>query len=483
MKTSRDIMKSIRDNWKLDALQECNDKYFYSFDDVNSILSNDKCYVIGRKGMGKTAMCQHVLHAKSYNHFAEKLSFKNFPFNELYALQDNEYTAQSQYISLWKYLIYSSVCKMMSTNENIEESTREVLLQLYPKNSANQLSRKIKEWTSLEFGLDVLGSGGNFKVERDIQEKKTLTWIEKIDLLEDIICNYCDESKYYIIFDELDEDYTDVYNQNNIKQYDFLLTGLFKAVQDVKTTFRDTKLNIMPIVFLRDDIYTRLNDADKNKWSDFKIDLDWNTYRIKQLLAFRISKDAEEPSLSSNFKEAWNTIFEYGQISYGGNQGKLATKFDFICNSTYLRPRDFIKYIQACCKLSLEKGEKYISNETIKNVDREFSNYFLSEICDEIYPILPDIKEIFNILSNIRKQLIKPSEFMTVFCNKVDDGTIKENNAQKVLKILFDFSIIGNQHVTLKSVMFFRYLHTNMTYNPQESIVIHRGLLKALQIF
>ena len=62
-------------------------------------------------------------------------------------------------------------------------------------------------------------------------------------------------------------------------------------MQDVKNTFNATRLNICPIVFLRDDIYALIKDADKNKWRDFKIEIESSAEKIKRLLAYRISKD------------------------------------------------------------------------------------------------------------------------------------------------------------------------------------------------
>lgn len=103
-------------------------------------MSNQKCYVIGRKGAGKSAICEYIVKQKSYNSFSVKLSFKNYPFNELYSLQNEKYTQPNQYITLWKYLIYSNICKMMVENENIENSVRVELEKLYPRNSLKLLS-------------------------------------------------------------------------------------------------------------------------------------------------------------------------------------------------------------------------------------------------------------------------------------------------------------------------------------------------------
>lgn len=200
-----ETIKRIAANWKLDARFEDN-RYFYNYNEVDQILNNNKCYVIGRKGAGKTAICEHILKTSGYDFFSEKLGFKNFPFNELYGLTNGKYTQPNQYITIWKYLIYSTVCRLMVGNEGIDGEVRGMLEKLYPKNDLKQLARRISEWTSAEFGATVLGTGGSVKVARQVSEN-AIPWIEKTDILEDIIINHCDKSKYYIVFDELDEDY------------------------------------------------------------------------------------------------------------------------------------------------------------------------------------------------------------------------------------------------------------------------------------
>ena len=199
------LLAKIASGWKLEAKME-DSMYFYNYKEVQTILDNKRCYVIGRKGAGKTAICSHIVKERSYDYFSERLTFKNFPFNELYGLRNEKYTAPNQYITIWKYLIYSSVCKMMVNNERIDGEVRHQLSQIYPKNDVKQLARKVSEWTSAEFGVNILGNGGNLKTSREISSPvKAIEWIDKVNILEDIIINYCDDSKYYIVFDELDE--------------------------------------------------------------------------------------------------------------------------------------------------------------------------------------------------------------------------------------------------------------------------------------
>ena len=60
-----------------------------------------------------------------------------------------------------------------------------------------------------------------------------MPWIDRVETLQNIIARYIDESQYYIIFDELDEDYRDWADKEASERYTALLIGLFKAVQDI----------------------------------------------------------------------------------------------------------------------------------------------------------------------------------------------------------------------------------------------------------
>ncbi len=474
------IFTNIINGWKLEAKLE-DPRYFFSYREVDMILQNKKCYVIGRKGSGKSAICQHIIATKDYNTFSSKLSFKQFPFNVLYELQDGQFTGSNQYITIWKFIIYSSVLKMMASNNGIDNIIKEALSSLFPKNSTKDLRREISEWTKLDFGVNVLGNGGNFSIERS-NKPSALSWIERIDVMEDIIAQYAGNSKYYIVFDELDEDYQDIRESKSFKAYLDLLKGLFKAVQDVKSRFRkEDGLNIMPVVFLRNDIYAHIKDSDKTKWSDMMIELEWDSAKLKSLLAYRIYQDDPQHKGTPNFTTEWERVFSKDLVKFGSQKGKGIHSFDFIANSTLLRPRDFIMYVKACCE-EVREDELLISPETIHKVDRKFSNYLVGEFKDELAPILPDIDRIFYLLSLQRQWIFSPETFKDDYNKEYEAGNIKEKNVDYVLETLYNFSVIGLENKNQTKIHYFKYINTNMTYNRREKIVLHRGLFKALGI-
>jgi len=172
-------LQTISSEWKLEAKQE-DIKYFYSVKEVNALLNGTKYYIIGRKGSGKTAIAKHLYEISEPKVFTEKLSFKNFPFNYLYSLENKNYTAPNQYITIWKYVIYSCICRMMLRNQNIDMEAKDALSKLYDTNPIKSLDRLIDKWTKKEFGAQILGNGINFSGEKTAPDE--LPWIEKVNI-------------------------------------------------------------------------------------------------------------------------------------------------------------------------------------------------------------------------------------------------------------------------------------------------------------
>lgn len=331
-----DALKEIKDRWYAEAKSEDNDRYFYHTDESSKIITGAKCYVISRKGTGKTALCQHIISSQDYNRQSTKLSFKHFPFNDVYRHSDNSFRKPNQYITFWKYVIYNKICEMMARNEKIDANVLCVLRKIYEIDPKVRLSKQISKWTANEFGAEIAGIGGYIKGDFNKQNE---TWVDRVDILEQLISSYIDDSSYYISFDELDEDYRNVFDSSSHSEYISLLTGLFKAVQDIRSIFATNGYKIYPIIFLRNDIYDLIQDSDKAKWDDLKISIDWDIPKLKDLLAFRIERAFDRNATAYSFTQAWDKIFTHHLMPVGHQSGKLLNKFDYMLRSTHMRPR------------------------------------------------------------------------------------------------------------------------------------------------
>jgi len=474
------VLHTIEDEWNLDAKNEEVAKYFYSYDDIASIIRGRKCFVIGRKGSGKTAICEHIIESKAYNTSSTKLSFKNFPFNQLYSLEDHAYTRPNQFITLWKLLLYCRICEMMRDNCGLSNTITDKLRKVFPKHNITSLSREISTYIN-SLSIGALGMNAGLGWEKQENDKK-IDWIGAVEILEQFIVENCTNGHtYFVVFDELDEDYNVIALKDRRDEYFMLLTSLFKAVQYVKSTFRKAKLDIFPVVFLRDDIYKLIDDADKNKWRDFEISLNWTMPEIKRLIAHRLAIVLNEDPVDCDFNTLWKSIAT-PSVNYGGRQRKTISAIDYISFSTLNRPRDFVCFIKLCCKEAIKRGENRITASVIHQIDREFSSSFRGELKDEIAPLIPQIDEIFSMISRMHKMIVPQDEFRTELKTLIKNNNISDLTEDQIIEILFDFSVIGNISNIGDHRKYFKYTHSNMTWNNRESVVIHRGLLKSLHL-
>lgn len=461
--------------WKLEARLDDIRRYFFAIPELNDVITGDASYVIGRKGTGKTALVQYMATEHAKGVYATKLTFKNFPFNELYKQSNDVYKKPNQYITIWKLIIYSSVCRMMSQSDVIDPLLKKTIDKAFPVPSSDQLGTIIGQWISGDFGLTVLGTG--VTANKWFQEKRQHTLQEKVENLEGFVKKHLPYGTFLVLFDELDEDYKEMFEQYGKSEYLDLLTGLFKAVQDVRAVFSGSDKNLYPVVFLRDDIYDLIRDPDKNKWRDLEVDLEWSADGIRGLLAHRLSKALGAPT--EDFDTLWYSIFTRSSLSYSAGNKQIAS-FDFIKMSAQGRPRDYINYLQQCASISLKKNENIISTNTIKESDKSYSNYLRKELIDEIHGIIPDIAKVLSIFSELRKWILTIEEFKQAYAERVDAGGMSITDADMVLRTLFYFSVIGN--VVRVDLHVFKHERPSAQLNFKERIVVHRGLMKSLQI-
>lgn len=478
MKNSNQVLITIENKWKLDSKDEDVDKYFYHNNILDKIYSGDNYYVIGRKGTGKTAI-KEIIYKNSKEQFdtlSAQLNFKNFPYQELYNKNDVSFTWPNQYISIWKYLIYSNICKLMIKDESVDLNVRSKLAKIYDIKLENALGREVKLWTSIQFSIAQI-----FSFSRTTSDTNTnLTWVEKVSFLEDFLIDNLTDNKYIILFDELDEDYINIIKNEQKENYISLVTSLFKAIQDVRRIFHGKK--IYPVAFLRDDIYKLLNDSDKTKWRDYTYHIKWDEYLIKSMLAFRISKDLEYASPLS-FNEVWYEIMSRNSIGMGHRQSKKISIFDYIHRSTLMRPRDYIYFIKIAAEKARIAHSYKITPRIVTKENLNFSRHLLDDLTDEMRGLYSEIDEIIKIFKEIRQQELPIQLFKTHFEEKQKRGKISKSlEVTQVLEDLYNFSVIGNVPRQKNNVIY-KYLHPDSNLNLNEKIAIHRGLYGALELF
>jgi hypothetical protein len=364
----------------------------------------------------------------------------------------------------------------MSLNEKICIPLLKVLRKIFPIDPIDTLYRKFEHMTKFSLSLEILGSTIGTGV-MPMKDDRELTWIEQVDLFENIICNYIDDSKYMIILDALDADYNNLLSEEKRNIYFSLLTSLLKAVQEIKSIFPILKYKFQPIVFLRDDIYKEIKDSDMTKWQDSSIVLHWDKEKIKKMLAHRISKTLNTQS-DLFFEEAWAKLFDFKYVTTMFGKHEC---FDTICRYTFMRPRDFIQFVKICCGNALHSRQGQITQSIFTGSLLSYSQWMRSEIESEIKEVIPDIEEIMKIISNIRKVEFRLKEFVDNYKASLVKGKIKnETDPETIFEILYQFNVVGNR--TRGQTINFYLSNPQSSFNPKESIIIHKGLLKSFGV-
>lgn len=471
--------------WPIEARDDATERYFYYFDDVSKIENGTKNFIIGRKGSGKTAIAEYIYRKRKQNRKSFKLSFKSFPFEELYSNKDTAFTASNQYISLWKYVIYCCICKMMTFSDDVDESVKQKLRNLFSFELEKALASAVSRLTDRSFNLSVLGVGMGVG-GKGAEARDALSWRQKNEILLHFIKQHIGEDEYFVLFDELDEVYRHIFTKITTETRDYfdLLSCLFKACQDIRYELSEHKANIRLCIFLRDDIYDLISDPDKNKWRDRAIDLKWKNIDIKNLIAFRISRADSEKGGPLSFQKAWNLLFSGTKIEVGSGRSKTIELFDFIQARTLGRPRDYISYLRECASLAVKMKVRLVSADMVREAGGAHSDYLRREISDEIESIIPNIDDVFDVLSTIRRQTLTNNELMKAL---IEARVMDQNPAlspEKLIEILYHMGVVGNiARGGFEGVwQVFRHNTSRSRLNPREPLCVHPGLFKALQI-
>lgn len=403
-----DLLNKI-DFGDIDGLYDPNlNHYFIDVQYKESLLHGDKFFVIGRKGTGKSALYNwlHSIQPEEGIIVSNK-SFSDFPFDRLLSLSDDNFMKPNQYQSIWKHIILLELAKIIvydTQSDAADEGWRELLD--YIKNRGVNLSDLHREITrvidkydsQLGYNASFLGYG----TSREIENRWGLSNITSLNnRLIEVICDYLKRHQtcqYIIQFDQLDDSYTSYIRRDEYLQ---CIQSLFKTIYQLNQNFKLQGINVKTIAYLRSDIYTQFNryDAESARWEQYVLKLnwaiiskkDWPTCNLLKLINARIKYSLPELSTAPS---PFSFIFNNEEIGLKSpTKRRTVDIFKYIVHRTFQRPRDLIQF---CKKIQNEvRRTNGLNAQTIRSAEKEFSLWLLSEIENEIAPIIPDTESLY----------------------------------------------------------------------------------------
>jgi hypothetical protein len=470
-------LEKIATDWRQDAESE-TDKYYFETAEFRSIADGTKAYVISRKGTGKSAIVMHLLATKVH---AVDLSLSDLNPQDLHAFgsHGNETERGILYRNTFAYIIYRAVAVMMLNSPEVSDIAKKQIRDAFPDQVEAKLPRNVMRWMTLEGHFEAFGFGAGAEVQREQEEDKR-SIVEKKNVLEQFLDKHLKGGPYYVIFDALDDNFRAAHGKLE-PEYGLAITSLFKTVADIRREFLERDL--FPVITLRDDIFDFLRHAERNRWQQDKVEIEWDEDKIKAMIAHRLAVTAGRKPVP--FEEVWPELVGQEAARFGN---RVWEKYDYIASFTMLRPRDFIAYLSEACGVAAKKARERghssatLSVPALRDCKGEFADYFRDEVEDELSGQIPDIKQIFEAVLDGPHRSVGRKELEERYADYLKSGSGESTGMRPpaMLEKLYQFGVIGYAETKgpAKGEKF-RYNGGDRKLHPSAGLLIHKGLIRA----
>jgi hypothetical protein len=286
------------------------------------------------------------------------------------------------------------------------------------------------------------------------------------------------DNSYYICFDQLDLGFV-----KSDEPYSQRLIGLILAARDLFVTARERNRNLNIVVFLRDDIYQDLQFEDKNKITENFTELvEWHETEggltLKRLMESRFSRllgETSDPSIS------WDRVFDENR-----EMPSRQTKYKHICDRTFMRPRDIIKFCNEVLKQykapTFDIRDQF-DNQVVHEARSGYSDYLLNELDDEIAKHVPQYKEYLEVVKELRSLRFSLEDFSAAWSRR---SSLSGTDPIGALGQLFEFSVVGYLKPGGRgggSEYVWRYRDPRARFNSSSEVFrVHPGFKEALDL-
>lgn len=439
-------------------------------------LYGNKYLFLGYKGAGKSSIAERIaLTQSSEKSFVKLLSLAEFPFTPFSKVIRGDAEPESKFPTAWSWIILIFILESMAGDPAIQpldsgvfrdaiQAFREMGLSPAAEPGAIvRTSAKNSFRLSLPGRLSELSwSGSETKPASEIPDF--------VESLRSMLRSVRSSNMHYLLIDGLD----DVLTTREV-QYKSLSALIFE-VGRLNLDFRKNKVPAKIILLCRTDLYERIPGANKNKTrQDHAVELDWyhDPREPKQSALLEIANVRAFRSLKKRI-DLFDTFFPHDIDSTECRR--------YLLEMTRHTPRDFLRLLFHLQEFSTSGR---FSVGSIKSGLRDYSiKYFLPEIQDELsgYANPEEVSRIISALGRLRKRDFKLEELIQA--SATSNRPLDPQRIHEIVEALFNCSALGNiQHRQGGTTFFtFRYRNRHSSFNEGESIMLHRGLWKSLNV-
>ncbi|MFD3880835.1 P-loop ATPase, Sll1717 family [Streptomyces microflavus] len=467
-----------------DLLREC----FQDHSAYVAAKKQKKFLILGRKGSGKTAIFKRILTERHPNEFSYGHSFDDYPWQHHDLQAQVGVPEERRYFHSWKYLTLIGLAKVLLNSDQSQpwsdDSFESVqALEDFVVDSYGSRDPDVRQLFSpeKELRLKSVLKVPFFELSGErVRVRELPPHIQEVNraIQEHVLRALNPNNSYYICFDQLDLGFV-----KSQESYSQRLVGLILAARDLFLVARERGKKLNVVVFLRDDIYQDLQFEDKNKITEnFTSLVQWNEsgsgLTLKKLMESRFTNvlgSGGDPVIP------WEDVFDETR-----EMPSRQTKYKHICDRTFLRPRDMIKFCNEVLeqyKSPLFAARGQFDNEAVHEARSGYSGYLLNELDDEIAKHVPQYKEYLEVVKELGAMQFSLVDFSAAWSRR---STLADISAKVGLSQLFEFSVVGYLKPGGRgggSEYVWRYRDPRARFNATSEVFrIHAGFKEALDL-
>ncbi len=449
--------------------------YFDMKSSLASVQRGEKFLILGFKGSGKSTLGEKLKlesDEPAVKHHVAITHLEDFPFKNFSKIFSGQAEPESKYPTSWSWILLLVIIDYLrrdpggrdAINLDYNQSINKLeSLGLLP---ADDLKRLVIQSSKTSFKTQLFGV---FEVARETASQSAdLNFLAVVESLKRLVQSYVTEGGLTLVIDGLD----DILSKRDV-QYQSLAALIFE-VDRLNIFFKRSKKPIRIVVLCRTELFERLPGPNKNKLrQDSAVELDWY-------------HDPKEPAKSLLVK----LVNLRARIAVGEEVDIFEKWFPrhidgedaahFLLDLTRHTPRDFVQLLN---HIKPYFQSERLSREEVLSGARDYSmNYFLPEIRDELVGYIEEglLDKFMMVVGEVRQREIAPS----VLQDRAKEFEISSAQLDELLKALFACSAIGNKWRTPSGSnrYEFRFRNRNAVFDKTKTIVLHKGMWKALNL-
>jgi hypothetical protein len=361
----------------------------------DAVLSGRKTLVIGRKGVGKSAICMRLTMDGERQGSTALLTPDDAAGDEIRRFELQGLTSRSAKSLIWRYVIAVHAARYVIAHarkrhgRRLSASVRALrkFLRANGEEGEARLHDRLSSGTrglqtslSLEaFGvkasLDMSGSseGARASVQLDILEGGVARALNELDCADS-------HGPLLVLVDQLEQVWS---NDPDSKA---MVMGLLLASKHVAGAYGKA---IRCVLFLRADIYDALEFTEGDKYRGDEVRIEWAAEHLRELALTRASV-----SLGRRLtpEELWEQLFPL--------QVEGESTAEYLLSRSLARPRDAIQFLNLCRDKAAERRHTRIQVDDVTGAAQQFSEWKLQDLAREYLVNFPFLSRIFAMFQN-----------------------------------------------------------------------------------